>query len=109
MWMQCFIVCFAISVRNLSTDQFALVQFKDRVSDPQNVLTNNWKASTSVCNWVGVSCGVIHERVVALNLTNMSLTGTIPPHLGNLSFLLSLDLSSNHLVKFHLPSSIFPL
>ncbi|KAL4335456.1 hypothetical protein GQ457_07G015050 [Hibiscus cannabinus] len=103
--IQCFMVCLAITVRNLTTDQSALVQFKDRIVDPQNVLTNSWKASSSVCKWVGVSCGVIHERVVALNLTTMSLAGTIPPHLGNLSFLLSLDLSSNHFYG-HLPNEL---
>ncbi|MBA0721753.1 hypothetical protein Golax_009259, partial [Gossypium laxum] len=85
-----------MTARNLTTDQFALLEFKDRIVDPHNVLENNWTASSSVCRWIGVSCGIIHERVVALNLTNMNLRGTIPPHLGNLSFLLSLDLSSNN-------------
>ncbi|KAL4334529.1 hypothetical protein GQ457_07G015140 [Hibiscus cannabinus] len=98
-------VCFAISVRNLSTDQFALVQFKDHILDPENVLANSWKASTSVCKWVGVSCGVIHQRVAALNLTNLNLTGNIPPHLGNLSFLVSLDFSRNHFFG-HLPEEL---
>ncbi|MFQ6641088.1 hypothetical protein Gotur_014652, partial [Gossypium turneri] len=60
-------------IRNLNSDQFALFEFKDRIVDPQNVLANNWTNSTSVCKWVGVSCGIIHERVVALNLTNMNL------------------------------------
>ncbi|KAE8723485.1 hypothetical protein F3Y22_tig00012370pilonHSYRG00070 [Hibiscus syriacus] len=106
LWIQCFIVCSsATAVRNLSTDQFALVQFKDGIVDPQNVLANNWTTSTPVCKWVGVSCGVIHERVVALNLTSMDLTGTIPPHLGNLSFLHSLDLSNNHFYG-HLPNEL---
>ncbi|KAK8358833.1 hypothetical protein V6Z12_A04G050300 [Gossypium hirsutum] len=35
----------------------------------------------------------------------MNLRGTIPPHLGNLSFLLSLDLSSNHFYG-HLPKEL---
>ncbi|KAB2032389.1 hypothetical protein ES319_D05G369900v1 [Gossypium barbadense] len=83
-----------MTVRNLNSDQFALLEFKDRIASPQNVLANNWTASTSVCNWIGVSCGIFHKRVIALNLTSMNLRGTIPPHLGNLSFLLSLDLSN---------------
>ncbi|KAB2086602.1 hypothetical protein ES319_A04G043700v1 [Gossypium barbadense] len=86
-----------MTARNLNSDQFALLEFKDRIAGPQNVLANNWTASTSVCNWIGVSCGILHKRVIALNLTSMNLRGTIPPHLGNLSFLLSLDLSRNNL------------
>ncbi|TYI84739.1 hypothetical protein E1A91_D05G387800v1 [Gossypium mustelinum] len=85
-----------MTVKNLNSDQFALLEFKDHIAGPQNVLANNWTASTSVCNWIGVTCGILHKRVIALNLTSMNLRGTIPPHLGNLSLLLSLDLSSNH-------------
>ncbi|TYG71486.1 hypothetical protein ES288_D05G400800v1 [Gossypium darwinii] len=94
-----------MTTRNLNSDQFVLLEFKDRIADPQNVLANNWTASTSVCNWIGVSCGILHKRVIALNLTSMNLRGTIPPHLGNLSFLLSLDLSSNNL-SGHLPKEL---
>ncbi|KAG4149607.1 hypothetical protein ERO13_D05G344000v2 [Gossypium hirsutum] len=94
-----------MTVRNLNSDQFALLEFKDRIAGPQNVLANNWTASTSVCNWIGVSCGILHKRVIALNLTSMNLRGSIPPHLGNLSFLLSLDLSRNHFYG-HLPKEL---
>ncbi|XVF78733.1 hypothetical protein PTKIN_Ptkin14bG0159300 [Pterospermum kingtungense] len=86
----------AMIARNLTTDQFALLQFKDNVFDTHNVLTNNWTASSHVCKWVGVSCGVNHNRVTSLILPNMNLRGAIPPHLGNLSFLLHLDLSGNN-------------
>ncbi|KAG4204316.1 hypothetical protein ERO13_A04G040000v2, partial [Gossypium hirsutum] len=96
-FIPCSVLCLAMTARNLNSDQFALLEFKDRIAGPQNVLANNWTASTSVCNWIGVSCGILHKRVIALNLTSMNLRGTIPPHLGNLSFLLSLDLSSNNL------------
>ncbi|TYH74370.1 hypothetical protein ES332_D05G394100v1 [Gossypium tomentosum] len=94
-----------MTVRNLNSDQFALLEFKDHIAGPQNVLANNWTASTSVCNWIGVSCGILHKRVIALNLTSMNLRGTIPSHIGNLSFLLSLDLSSNHFYG-HLPKEL---
>ncbi|MFQ6640947.1 hypothetical protein Gotur_015633 [Gossypium turneri] len=94
-----------MTVQNLNSDQFALFEFNDRIVNPQNVLANNWTNSTSVCKWVGVSCGIIHERVVALNLTNMNLRSTIPPHLGNLSFLFSLDLSNNNFYG-HLPNEL---
>ncbi|XP_040966807.1 receptor kinase-like protein Xa21 [Gossypium hirsutum] len=105
LFIPCSVLCLAMTVRNLNSDQFALLEFKDRIVGPQNVLANNWTASTSVCNWIGVSCGILHKRVIALNLTSMNLRGTIPPHLGNLSFLLSLDLSSNHFYG-HLPKEL---
>ncbi|XP_022734190.1 putative receptor-like protein kinase At3g47110 [Durio zibethinus] len=95
-FMQCFMASLAMTVRNLTTDHFALLEFKHHILDPHNVLVDNWTASSSVCNWLGVSCGVRHGRVTSLTLPNMNLTGTIPPHLGNLSFLLSLDLSNNN-------------
>ncbi|XP_041027666.1 LRR receptor-like serine/threonine-protein kinase EFR [Juglans microcarpa x Juglans regia] len=87
------------AILNVTTDQSALLALKDHVSyDPHHVLTNNWSTSTSVCNWVGVTCGSKHLRVKALNLSYMGLVGTIPPHIGNLSFLVSLSISNN---SFH--------
>ncbi|KAG2684930.1 hypothetical protein I3760_10G099200 [Carya illinoinensis] len=79
-------------ILNVTTDQSALLALKD------HVLTNNWSTSTSVCNWVGVICGSKHLRVKALNLSYMGLVGTIPLHIGNLSFLVSLSISNN---SFH--------
>ncbi|XP_040948188.1 receptor kinase-like protein Xa21 isoform X5 [Gossypium hirsutum] len=105
LFIPCSGLCWGMTVRNLNSDQFALLEFKDRIAGPQNVLANNWTASTSVCNWIGVSCGILHKRVIALNLTSMNLRGSIPPHLGNLSFLLSLDLSRNHFYG-HLPKEL---
>ncbi|XVF18709.1 hypothetical protein REPUB_Repub11eG0046100 [Reevesia pubescens] len=97
--------CVAMTLRNLTTDHFALLEFKDRILDPHHVLANNWTTSTSVCNWFGVSCGVNHRRVISLDLPNTSLTGTIPPQLGNLSFLVYLDMSSNDF-HGHLPKEL---
>ncbi|XP_028947690.1 probable LRR receptor-like serine/threonine-protein kinase At3g47570 [Malus domestica] len=85
---------------NITTDQFALLSLKSHItSDPQNVLTTNWSTTASnICHWVGVTCGARHLRVAALNLSYMGLTGTIPPHLGNLSFLVKVDFVNN---SFH--------
>ncbi|XVF23056.1 hypothetical protein REPUB_Repub13aG0005000 [Reevesia pubescens] len=104
-FMQCFMASLAMTLRNLTTDQFALLEFKVSILDPHHVLANNWTTSTSVCNWFGVSCGVNHKRVMSLDLPNMSLTGTIPPYLGNLSFLVYLDMSSNNF-HGHLPKEL---
>ncbi|CAI9778128.1 unnamed protein product [Fraxinus pennsylvanica] len=90
--------CTAQIVLNLNTDdQEALLAFKSRItSDPRNILAKNWSADASVCNWIGVSCGVDNQRVTALSLSNFELKGTIAPHLGNLTFLSSIDFSLNH-------------
>ncbi|KAG6692179.1 hypothetical protein I3842_10G100500 [Carya illinoinensis] len=87
------------AIPNITTDQSALLTLKAHISfNPQNHLTNNWSTNTSVCNWVGVICGSRHYRVMVLNLSFMGLVGTIPPHIGNLSFLVSLSIKNN---SFH--------
>ncbi|XP_057796857.1 probable LRR receptor-like serine/threonine-protein kinase At3g47570 [Salvia miltiorrhiza] len=81
---------------SLATDQTALLSLKLHItSDPSLLLSTNWTNSSSVCSWIGVTCSLRHQRVTALNLSNMALSGTIPPQLGHLSFLVSLDLTSN--------------
>ncbi|PQM37706.1 putative LRR receptor-like serine/threonine-protein kinase [Prunus yedoensis var. nudiflora] len=83
---------------NITTDQSALLALKAHVtSDPHNILVN-WSTTTSVCNWAGVVCGARHLRVASLDLSYMDLTGTIPPLLGNLSFIVELRLINN---SFH--------
>ncbi|KAH0764787.1 hypothetical protein KY285_000658 [Solanum tuberosum] len=52
--------------------------------------------ATSVCHWVGVTCGSHHQRVRSLNISSMALMGKIRPHIGNITFLDSLDLSHNY-------------
>ena len=93
----------AIAHTNFSTDQSALLALKAHItSDPQNILTVNWSSASNsnICNWIGVSCGARHNRVTTLNLSHIGLAGVIPPHLGNLSFLVELGLENNH---FHGP------
>lgn len=89
-------VC-SIAATNITTDQISLLSLKDYVtSDSFQLLANNWSSSSSACEWIGVTCGSRHQRVIGLNISNMDLKGTIPPHFGNLSFLVSLDLSGNN-------------
>ena len=93
------------TLSNLTTDQSALLAFKARVVDYRSVLTNNWSTSYPICTWIGISCGSRHQRVTALNLSDIGLGGTIPPHLGNLTFLVSLDVSLNNF-HGHLPNEL---
>lgn len=81
-------------------DQSSLLSLKNHItSDPYKFLSNNWSTtsnSSSFCGWNGVTCNSPYHRVTCLNLSNMDLTGTLPPNLGNLSLLVSLDLSGNN-------------
>ncbi|XP_059654740.1 probable LRR receptor-like serine/threonine-protein kinase At3g47570 isoform X2 [Cornus florida] len=97
--MACLAVTVSTSRRtatNITTDQSALLALKSHItSDPRSILANNWTTSTSHCNWIGVHCSTRHHRVAVLNLSYMGLRGTIPPHIGNLSFLAFLDIRNN--------------
>ncbi|XP_038686588.1 probable LRR receptor-like serine/threonine-protein kinase At3g47570 [Tripterygium wilfordii] len=99
---QSFLALSAKVVTNFTTDQSALFEFKSYITsdDPHNILVQNWSASIPMCQWIGVTCGARHRRVTALTLPNMRLQGTISPYLGNLSFLISLNISFNN---FHGP------
>ncbi|KAE8680094.1 putative Leucine-rich repeat protein kinase family protein [Hibiscus syriacus] len=102
-------VTFSLKLTTILTDQSALLELKNRVTiDPKNVMATNWSTSTPVCNWFGVSCGFKHHRVTALNLSGLGLVGTLPPHLGNLSFLSLLSIRNN---SFHgsLPAQLSDL
>ncbi|KAK4579508.1 hypothetical protein RGQ29_029256 [Quercus rubra] len=77
------------------TDRLALLRFKESVSqDPYNVLSS-WNDSMHFCNWLGVKCGRLHQRVTVLDLQGHKLRGTLSPYIGNLSFLRSIFLQNN--------------
>ncbi|TYH46677.1 hypothetical protein ES332_D11G354900v1 [Gossypium tomentosum] len=89
-------VIFLAKYSSITIDQSALLALKSHIThDPHNFLATNWSTSTSVCSWIGVTCGSRHHRFTALNLSSMDLTGTISSQLGNLSFLAWLDIHQN--------------
>ncbi|PWZ40709.1 putative LRR receptor-like serine/threonine-protein kinase [Zea mays] len=80
------------------TDKLALLDFKKATLDPNGAL-RSWNTTTPYCQWSGVSCSrrPNHpDRVTALYLANLGLSGPIPASLGNLSFLSNLTLSTNY-------------
>ena len=93
---------------NNFTDQLSLIAFKSEISfHPNDTVfsAGNWSTTTNFCDWFGVSCSRRRQRVTALNLSYVGLQGTISPHIGNLSFLVSLDLGNNSFSGF-LPHEI---
>lgn len=87
------IQCATVLANN--TDMSALLDFRAIANDPTGAL-GSWNSSIHYCKWRGVTCGSKHpERVTALNLTGYGLSGPIAASVGNISFLHTLDLSSN--------------
>ena len=83
---------------SISTDKEALISFKSTLSsDPLNNKNplSTWDQTTSPCNWTGVVCDELGQRVVGLDLSGLGISGSISPHIGNLSFLNSLQLQNN--------------
>ncbi|CAK9148525.1 unnamed protein product, partial [Ilex paraguariensis] len=97
-WLaHCDTACLTSTPPNITTDQYALLALKTHITHaPDDLLANNWSTAASVCSWIGVTCSSRHKRVIVLNISGMGLTGSIPPELGNLSFLLQLDTSTNN-------------
>ncbi|KAL2517376.1 putative LRR receptor-like serine/threonine-protein kinase [Abeliophyllum distichum] len=99
LWMLYILACFTRPTEGNSIDQSALLSLKESITiDPNQLTVKNWSINASVCSWIGVTCNSRHHRVAELNLPNMALEGSIPPQLGNLSFIVYLNLSGN---SFH--------
>jgi hypothetical protein len=78
------------------TDFVSLLDFKRAIiNDPKRALSS-WNTTTHFCSWEGVVCSQTRpERVEKLNLSGQALDGHISPSLGNMSYLIYLDLSRN--------------
>ncbi|CAN1295330.1 Probable LRR receptor-like serine/threonine-protein kinase At3g47570 [Linum perenne] len=107
----CFCCCAFSSGVLLSneTDRLALLHFKSKISGNLLGTLSSWNDSVHFCEWYGVSCSKRHYgRVTALSLDSEGLSGSVSPHIGNLSFLKELDLTFNNL-SGEIPTSIFNL
>ncbi|CAN1139564.1 Probable LRR receptor-like serine/threonine-protein kinase At3g47570 [Linum perenne] len=77
-----------------ATDRLSLQQFKNEItSDPDGFL-NSWNDSSHFCNWPGVTCNN-QQRVTSLSLPNHNLAGTLSAHIGNFTFLQTINLTAN--------------
>ncbi|XP_030534649.2 probable LRR receptor-like serine/threonine-protein kinase At3g47570 [Rhodamnia argentea] len=95
-----------VSSLSNETDKSALLAFKAGIIDDPLGVLSSWNNTVSLCRWYGVTCSrQHHNRVTVLDLNSQKLTGSISPHIGNLSFLRKLWLINN---SFHheIPSQI---
>ncbi|KAK3231278.1 hypothetical protein Dsin_003159 [Dipteronia sinensis] len=91
----CFVNAAELSI---VTDKEALLSFKSLVStDPSDLLFSWNNSNSNPCNWTGVYCDEVMQRVSRLDLSGFRLAGYISPYIGNLSFLGFLQLQENHL------------
>ncbi|EFH53624.1 predicted protein [Arabidopsis lyrata subsp. lyrata] len=77
------------------TDMQALLEFKSQISEEKIDVLSSWNHSFPLCSWTGITCGRKHKRVIGLDLKGLQLSGVISPYIGNLSFLIWLNLSDN--------------
>ncbi|CAN1187524.1 LRR receptor-like serine/threonine-protein kinase EFR [Linum perenne] len=81
------------------TDRAALLQFKSMIDHSSLGSLSSWNDSIHFCEWYGVSCSKRHYgRVTALDLQSEGISGSISPHIGNLSFLKLLAVSNNSFI-----------
>ncbi|KAB1224325.1 hypothetical protein CJ030_MR2G025971 [Morella rubra] len=77
------------------TDRLALLDFKNQISqDPLHIMSS-WNDSIHFCNWLGVTCSPSSKRVMVLNLEARKLAGSVPPSVGNLTYLTGINLRRN--------------
>ncbi|XP_058008013.1 probable LRR receptor-like serine/threonine-protein kinase At3g47570 [Hevea brasiliensis] len=81
--------------RNNDTDRLALLELKAKITDDPFGVMNSWNSTLHFCSWHHVTCGRRHQRVIMLDLSSLKLSGSISPHVGNLSFLRELRLENN--------------
>ncbi|GLJ53050.1 hypothetical protein SUGI_1130130 [Cryptomeria japonica] len=95
----CFILfIFLLPCTSAFTDEQSLLDFRNSITlDPLNALAN-WISTIHFCNWTGVTCDSAKNRVQILQLPDLELEGSISPSIGNLSFLIQLNLINNSFV-----------
>ncbi|KAJ3695433.1 hypothetical protein LUZ60_000810 [Juncus effusus] len=77
-------------------ERAVLLTFKSAITDDPNNSLENW-GSPNHCNWTGIKCNPVKNRVSQLHLSGLALQGKIHPEISSLSFLTVLDLSNNFL------------
>ncbi|XP_077237117.1 uncharacterized protein LOC143878762 [Tasmannia lanceolata] len=92
------ILCSESATLGNQTDQLALLAFKDQITDDPLGTLSSWNTTLHYCEWQGVTCSGLQQRVTILDLSSKSLVGQISPYIANLTFLEKISLLNN---SFH--------
>ncbi|CAN1139668.1 Probable LRR receptor-like serine/threonine-protein kinase At3g47570 [Linum perenne] len=85
-----------VSANSNQTDRLALLEIRKGITNDPRGVFDSWNDSLHFCNWQGVQCTPGNDqRVTSLSLPDLSLGGTLSPHIGNLSFLSFINLENN--------------
>ncbi|CAI9762201.1 unnamed protein product [Fraxinus pennsylvanica] len=60
---------------------------------------SGWSSTTNFCTWTNVNCDNTNSFVTSINLISMSLSGTLPSELNQLSMLKTISLQRNSLSR----------
>ncbi|XP_068342099.1 probable LRR receptor-like serine/threonine-protein kinase At3g47570 [Pyrus communis] len=95
LFLLCMITCPESTFGNKS-DRLALLDFKRRITEDPLHIMNSWNDSVDLCSWVGVTCNHANKRIMILNLEAQKLVGSLPPSIGNLTYLTGINLKGNN-------------
>ncbi|XP_027914095.1 probable LRR receptor-like serine/threonine-protein kinase At1g63430 isoform X2 [Vigna unguiculata] len=82
-----------------SNEVWALRSFKEAVYEDLYQVLSDWDTvEADPCNWFGVTCTMVRDHVIKLNISGSSLKGFLAPELGQLTYLQELILHGNNLI-----------
>ncbi|CAA2970736.1 receptor kinase At3g47110 [Olea europaea subsp. europaea] len=84
-----------VSILGTESDKIALTEFKSQLNQESPGFLDSWNETVHFCKWPGITCAHKSQRIVKLDLEKKNLIGKMSSHLGNLSFLQTLNLAEN--------------
>ncbi|KHN27593.1 Putative LRR receptor-like serine/threonine-protein kinase [Glycine soja] len=112
--------CAFAASSEIASEANALLKWKSSLDNQSHASLSSWSGNNP-CNWLGIACDEFNSvsninltnvglrgtlqslnfsllpNILTLNMSHNSLNGTIPPQIGSLSNLNTLDLSTNKL------------
>ncbi|CAI0453188.1 unnamed protein product [Linum tenue] len=92
LYLQAFLFLFLTGV--VADDSFVLLKLAKSISP----LPPGWSSKSSIgfCNWKGIKCDSSNTKVTSISLSNLGVSGTLPPEISTLTHLETLSLQNNN-------------